>query len=58
MNFRGIKKFDNLTFQLDGGTDGVYLLRAGSNSELSFWMNGLEAYLKEKTVSTLFAKVI
>jgi hypothetical protein len=51
VNFRGIKKFDNLTFQLDGGTDGVYLLRAGSNIELSFWMNGLETYLKEKTVS-------
>ena len=57
VNFRGIKKFDDLTFQLDGGPDGVYLLRTGSNSELTSWMTGLETYLKEKTVSEFLLKV-
>lgn len=50
VNFRGVKKFDNVTFQLDGGIDGVYLLRADSNAELACWLNGLETYLKEKLV--------
>mmetsp|Transcript_18568 Transcript_18568/g.17889 ORF Transcript_18568/g.17889 Transcript_18568/m.17889 type:complete len:144 (+) Transcript_18568:388-819(+) len=47
-NFRGVKKFDNVTFQLDGGIDGVYLLRADSNAELACWLNALENYLREK----------
>ena len=54
VNFRGIKKFDNITFQLDGGSDGVFLLRADSNAEVACWINGLEIYLKEKTVRTAF----
>jgi hypothetical protein len=50
VNFRGVKKFDNVTFQLDGGSDGVYLLRADSNAELACWLNALEVYLREKQV--------
>lgn len=49
-NLKSVKKFDSLTFQLDGGPDGVYLLRADSGAELTCWINGLDSYLKEKSV--------
>ena len=51
VNLKAVKKFDNLTFQLECGPDGVYLLRAETNAELAIWMTGLETYLKEKMVS-------
>ena len=51
MNFKGVKKFDDLTFQLDGGSDGVFLLRADSNAEMNMWINSLEVYLRDKMVS-------
>ena len=51
INLKGVKKFDNITFQLDGGSDGVFLLRADSSAEYACWMNGLELYLKDKLVS-------
>ena len=50
INLKSVKKFDSLTFQLDGGSDGVYLLRADSKTELACWINGLDSYLKEKLV--------
>ena len=53
LNFKGVKKFDDLTFQLDGGSDGVFLLRADSNAEMTMWINSLEVYLKDKIVSFL-----
>ena len=50
VNLKSVKQFDSLTFQLDGGSDGVYLLRADSKTEIACWINGLDSYLKEKLV--------
>ena len=52
-NLKSIKKFEENTFQLDFGLDGVCTLRADSLVQYTCWFEGLEKYIKERAVSVI-----
>lgn len=50
-NLRSIKRFDDNSFNIDGGPDGVYLLRTDSQAQLTCWMNEIDSYIRARQVS-------
>ena len=49
-NLRSVKKFDEFSFQLDAGPDGVFLLRTESYAQMSCWVKELDKYIKDRQV--------
>lgn len=53
-NLKCIRKFDNLSFQIDAGIDGMYMLRVQSQAEYSCWTKALEEYIQQKRVCYVY----
>ncbi len=45
---RSIKAVDELSFNLDGGEDGVYLLRTSSQADMACWMKEIGDYIEAR----------
>ena len=45
---QSISKFADLTFQINAGGSGTFMLKAESMAEYTCWFNGLQCYLGER----------
>ena len=45
---QSISKFDELTFQINAGGSGTFMLKAESMAEYTCWFNGLQTYIDER----------